>query len=152
MSGKPVGPATEYLPPHKPTAKQLREGSLSGGYTARPKGAPTDHDIDVSRGRGRSVRNAYARDRRQHHVLPREFVPFFRERGFDIDNFCVSMTNADHEAAHLLSFNAEWRSWIAKHQDASPQEVVEFADKLREKHRIRDLPYERYEGSPTTVQ
>ena len=102
MSGKPVGPAIEYLPYVPPSAKQLRDTSLSGGRTAPPRGRPTDHDIDAASGRGRYVRDAYTRDRRQHHVLPREHRRFFRARGIAIDNFCISLSDADHQAIHRL--------------------------------------------------
>ncbi|MFL5350283.1 MAG: DUF2380 domain-containing protein [Hyalangium sp.] len=40
----------------------------------------------------------------QHHVLPREFREWFEKRGFtgdmDIDQFCVRMERASHEAIH----------------------------------------------------
>jgi hypothetical protein len=40
----------------------------------------------------------------QHHVLPREFREWFEKRGFtggmSIDQFCVRMERASHEAIH----------------------------------------------------
>jgi hypothetical protein len=40
----------------------------------------------------------------QHHVLPREFREWFEKRGFtgdmSIDQFCVKMERASHEAIH----------------------------------------------------
>ncbi len=40
----------------------------------------------------------------QHHVLPREFREWFEKRGFtgemSIDQFCVRMEQARHEAIH----------------------------------------------------
>ncbi|MGZ3461260.1 MAG: DUF2380 domain-containing protein, partial [Archangium sp.] len=46
----------------------------------------------------------------QHHVLPREFREWFEKRGFtgemDIDQFCVEMEQAKHEAIHG---GGDWR-------------------------------------------
>ncbi|OJH37104.1 DUF2380 domain-containing protein [Cystobacter ferrugineus] len=40
----------------------------------------------------------------RHHVLPKEFRTWFEKRGFtgemDIDQFCVEMERAHHEAIH----------------------------------------------------
>ncbi|WP_237078996.1 DUF2380 domain-containing protein [Myxococcus xanthus] len=40
----------------------------------------------------------------KHHVLPKEHREWFERRGFkgdmDIDNFCVRLEQADHEAIH----------------------------------------------------
>ncbi|WP_343213409.1 DUF2380 domain-containing protein [Archangium violaceum] len=61
----------------------------------------------------------------QHHVLPREFREWFEKRGFtgdmSIDQFCVSMEQAKHEALHGggdwrlgRTWPGEWNQMIMK--------------------------------------
>jgi len=61
----------------------------------------------------------------RHHVLPREFREWFEKRGFtgemSIDQFCVRMEQADHEAIHGggnwrrgRQWPGEWNQMIMK--------------------------------------
>ncbi len=61
----------------------------------------------------------------KHHVLPREFREWFEKRGFagdmDIDQFCVRMERANHEAIHGggdwklgRTWPGEWNRMIMK--------------------------------------
>jgi len=61
----------------------------------------------------------------EHHVLPREFREWFEQRGFtgelSIDQFCVRMQRADHEAIHGggdwrlgRTWPGEWNQMIMK--------------------------------------
>jgi hypothetical protein len=54
----------------------------------------------------------------RHHVLPKEERKFFEERGFtgdlDIDNFCVELQAAEHQALHG---GGDWklgRTWVGE--------------------------------------
>ncbi|RUO87773.1 DUF2380 domain-containing protein, partial [Corallococcus sp. AB018] len=64
-------------------------------------------------------------DAPKHHVLPQEHREWFERRGFkgdmDIDNFCVRLEQADHEAIHGggnwklgRTWPGEWNRMIMK--------------------------------------
>jgi hypothetical protein len=59
-------------------------------------------EVDAMRQRGRA--GAGMTEPPRHHVLPREHREWFEQRGFkgemDIDQFCVRMEQASHEAIH----------------------------------------------------
>jgi hypothetical protein len=143
LFGPPRDPGRVTRVPPGPPPKE--------GYTAVPRGRPSDHDIDASRGRGRYVRNAYPRDRVQHHVIPQaEKIAKWAKaspRGLDVHDYCVGLSAAEHEATHALDFNPDWEAFIRDHADATRQETLDFAESLRKEHHLDHLPYERY-GKP----
>jgi hypothetical protein len=75
---------------------------------------------------------------RQHHVFPQELRPFFEERGFvgdhDIDNFCVEIEQATHEAIHG---GGDWRlgrrEWEGEWNRRIQSDVLEWERRLGRK-------------------
>jgi hypothetical protein len=108
----------------------------------------------------------------QHHVFPQKYRAWFRERGIDIDDYCIEMTPPEHRALHgggdwRLARHvakeipeAEWNAGIMKRlleeeqriqrisgdPDArlTPDEIVEQAKRFMAARDVGKLPFRRY--------
>ena len=114
------------------------------GPTARPKGKPSEFDVDAEKGVGRRKANAYPRDP-LHHLLPQEYRDWFAERGIDVDDFTVNLSEGDHSALHTMKWNEEWEKFIDANPGATPDDVWNKMDDMMKKYKIDDLPIEPYD-------
>ncbi len=93
----------------------------------------------------------------RHHVLPQEERPFFKERGFtgdlDIDNFCVEMGAAEHQALHGggnwrlgRTWSGEWNRLVMETLGRREQRlgrrltVAEIMQEVQRLMKDRDVP------------
>ncbi len=69
-----------------------------------------------------------------HHIFPREFKEWFKEKGIDIDLYTLPLAVEEHQRIHRGDrggpWNAAWRAWIKKHAGASQAEIHQFAGQL----------------------
>ena len=118
--------------------------------TASPKnlGPRSVPDAAALSERGMSVRNAFPRAP-EHHIFPQadKYRSFFEARGINVDEYTAVLGQGEHEAIHMPGtehWNKEWDAFIAGHQNASEQEVFEFAGRLMDKFKISDAPLVTY--------
>lgn len=135
--GKPA-PRFTPLPYIAPEGREI---------TAQPTGKTpsTAHNAAALADRGRRITNAYPRDH-EHHVLPqaKEFRPFFKRLRIDVDKWVISLSEGEHSAIHSGGaeggWNPLWKKWIDTHQDASAEEVWDFARYMLKKFKLEHHP------------
>jgi hypothetical protein len=93
----------------------------------------------------------------RHHVFPQEQRKFFEDRGFkgdlSIDNFCVELSKADHEAQHGggnwklgRTWPGEWNRLVMKTLSNLEQRVgrrltvAEIMEEVQELMKTRQIP------------
>jgi len=111
----------------------------------------------------------------QHHVFPQEqaYARWFRDRGIDVDEWCIDLTPPEHQAQHggggwALARkvarkvpDAEWNAGIMKrlfkvelekqrlsgdvHAKLTPDESLEVAKEFMTDRRIEGVLFRRYE-------
>jgi hypothetical protein len=111
----------------------------------------------------------------QHHVFPQERVhaDWFKDRGVDVDDWCVDLTPPEHQAQHGGGSwrlarrvakqipDAEWNAAImqrlfeleaAKQQltrnpqaKLSPGEIIDAGKRFMKARRLGEVPFRRYE-------
>lgn len=108
----------------------------------------------------------------QHHVFPEEYRVWFRERGVDIDDYCIELTPSEHQAQHGggdwrrardVAKNipeAEWSAGImdrlrqvelakqgvtgASQARLTPEEIIKEAKSFMADRRLGGQPFRRY--------
>jgi hypothetical protein len=140
--------------------------------TARPTGAPSEHDADVlaQQGARRQIR-AYP-SAHQHHIFPQALRAWFEERfgGLkeDIDEYTVYLSEGEHTAVHskgkggsvrvrgeggtvqrvkepdLKGWNQEWEDFKRKYGQATPEQIFEEGGRLMDKYGISEAEIVRY--------
>jgi hypothetical protein len=133
--------------------------------TARPTGAPTPSDVDVTSQPGmRRQFQAYPA-KPQHHVFPQELRSWFEERfkgtSEDIHDYTLYLSEGVHQATHkagqggvvkgvqeadLKGWNQEWKDFKRDYPNASPQLIFEKAGQLMDKYKISGEEIARYKG------
>lgn len=148
-----------------PPVRRIKEGEgreptrvKPPSETARPKSqrGSTPWDAGALADRGMSVRVAFPRSP-LHHVIPRELLKnprvrgLLEKRGIDIDDFCVQLSEGEHSAIHSAidrqgrNYNQKWADFFERSPDATPAQIINFAEKMREWVKIdMSLPYQRY--------
>ncbi len=86
----------------------------------------------------------------RHHVMPKEFREWFEKRGFtgemDVDEFCVKLEQAHHEAIHGggnwklgRTWPGEWNRMIMK----ALQDAESRLGRLLTRNEVLDIVAER---------
>jgi hypothetical protein len=123
--------------------KMERAAIEEGGLDTATQGAPTrgtaigpDEAQSMS---ARTARSAGIGRPHRHHLLPQEHKKWFQERGFpgdDIDNYCIELPEALHQAEHgggnWLKARRAWR-------DGEWNTAVMHSLRVRERARGRML-------------
>ena len=79
-----------------------------------------------------------------HHLFPKAFEQFFKDRGINIDEFIIYITKAKHRlketgihaGEYSKSWNGMWKEWIKEHPKASLPEIMEQLKYMRGKFGI----------------
>jgi hypothetical protein len=133
--------------------------------TARPKGTPSAHDVDIlSQPGARKQYTAYP-SAHQHHLFPQEFKSWFDKKFggiHDIHEYTVYISEGEHGAIHasgkgkvvrnvqepdLTGWNKDWKTFIDTHGTATPQQIFEEAGRLMDKYKISQAQIARYRGN-----
>lgn len=115
----------------------------------------------------------------QHHVFPQEqaYARWFRDRGIDVDEWCIDLTPPDHQAQHggggwALAREvareipeAEWNAGIMdrlfdrelRKQETlgdpqtklTPAEILEEGKRFMAEREVGEVPFRRYTGKKT---
>jgi hypothetical protein len=113
----------------------------------------------------RTARSAGIGRPHRHHLLPQEHKKWFQQRGFpgnDIDNYCIELSEALHQAEHgggawLKARRAwrdgEWNTALMESLNKGEQvlgrkltrdDILAIMNKLREKRGLSHLPIVPY--------
>jgi hypothetical protein len=85
----------------------------------------------------------------QHHVLPQEKRAWFAAFGVNVDEFCVNVDQAHHEALHKMGWNdqimvAMEEAKAAANGKLTPKLIEKTARKLMATFKISHLPFVKY--------
>lgn len=88
----------------------------------------------------------------QHHVFPQEQRAWFKARGLEIDQYCVNVDQALHEAIHKLGWNEKVMTLMrdtekAKGKKLTPAEMIAAVRPLMAANQLGALPFVQF-GSP----
>jgi hypothetical protein len=87
-----------------------------------------------------------------HHIFPRQFDDYFKQRGIDIDDYTVTLGQTQHlQGVHGKGYgdlpgawNSQWRDFIEKNPNASLGEVYQQAGKMMDRYGLSYLPIHRH--------
>ena len=133
--------------------------------TARPTGAATPFDVDVTSQPGMRRQSTAYPAKPQHHVFPQELRSWFEERfkgtSENIHDYTVYLSEGEHQAIHkagkgevvkgvqeadLKGWNQEWKDFKRDYPTASPQMIFEKGGQLMDKYKISGEEIARYKG------
>jgi hypothetical protein len=143
------------------TPMRLSEGRT----TARPTGARTPSDVDVTSQPGMRRQSKAYPAKPQHHVFPQELRSWFEERfkgtSENIHDYTVYLSEGEHQAIHksgkggvvkgvqeadLKGWNQEWKDFKRDNPTAPPQMIFEEAGRLMDRYKISGEEIARYKG------
>jgi hypothetical protein len=73
----------------------------------------------------------------RHHLLPKEFKPFFERAGLDIEEYVIDLSRAQHRlkpgGLHTgkESWNKAWRQFFSDYPLAKREEILEQLNMMR---------------------
>jgi RHS repeat-associated protein len=75
-----------------------------------------------------------------HHMLPREFVDFFKDNGLDIAEYVINIPESWHTAGpggvhtgpRATGWNGYWERFMYENQNAGKEKILKYLDLLRE--------------------
>ena len=94
----------------------------------------------------------------QQHIFPKQFDDFFRQKGIDINEFCVKMEQSEHlrgvhgrggfvgSGNEFLqgNWNKKWKEFIDNNRNASPEQIFQQAGKMMDEFGLSGLDIVRY--------
>jgi hypothetical protein len=102
-------------------------------------------------------RHGLLRSAPKHHIFPQEFRKWFRDRGIDIDDYTVILTEGDHAALHVGGGKGKGGGWWnervmevlrnAENQACRkllPEEIIMFGRQLLDRAGLGSAPFVRY--------
>jgi Predicted lipoprotein of unknown function (DUF2380) len=74
-----------------------------------------------------------------HHIFPQQddLASWFQERGIDIHDYAVTVTNAEHHEIHP-TWNWEWEWFKDAYPDATIADIQDHAARMMEDYDILD--------------
>ena len=89
----------------------------------------------------------------KHHIFPREFEDFFRQKGIDIDEFCVKLGQSEHlggihgRGGYVGSgneflqgrYNKKWKEFIDNNPGATPEQIYQQGGKMMDEFGLSGL-------------
>jgi len=85
----------------------------------------------------------------QHHVLPQEQRAWFAARGVNVDEYCVNLDQAHHEAIHKMDWNGQLMKAMKVREDGKGKklvagEIVDVARIVMGQFNIGGLPFVKF--------
>jgi hypothetical protein len=79
-----------------------------------------------------------------HHLLPREFQPFFKAAGLEMEDYTIKLDRAAHRlkagnGVHTIAggdWNGVWEKWIAQNPGARKNAILKQLSKMRKQFGI----------------
>ena len=87
-----------------------------------------------------------------HHLLPRQFKEFFKQRGIDIDQHTVTLGQTNHlrgvhgkgQGEMPGGWNKQWQSFIDKNPNASAKDVYQQLGRMMDDFKLNDAKIHPY--------
>jgi hypothetical protein len=72
-----------------------------------------------------------------HHLFPQQLESWFQDRGVDIHDYTVAVTNAEHYQIHP-TWNLEWQWFKDANEDATRADILNYGAQMMENYGILD--------------
>jgi uncharacterized lipoprotein (TIGR02269 family) len=139
---RPPGEAMRYWGSAQGLPKNARPVFIiPWGQGARPELLPSQKQLLAE------LKEQRTKVYEMHHIFPREFKEWFKEKGIDIDLYTMPLEVEEHRRIHRGAnggeWNAAWRRYQEKNLGASKIEIMKYAGQLIYEFRLYGLivPY-----------
>jgi RHS repeat-associated protein len=145
-----LGGAVSWVPDAANAAISLGRGDTAGAGLSAAGAIPfVGSAANAARLARRGVASLPEAVMNGHHLLPREFEPFFKGAGIkDINEFLVDLSRKHHlSGIHGKGdsltpgwWNDVWRAWIGNNPNASDKEIFQQLGRMMDDYGINHLP------------